>query len=85
MTIARGVKYGALIALFIVAYTFVGVMTYRYHERLYPGGRPNAKATWDSHLGYGHPSEVDSSPWVGIAWPIGLPVTFGLHAARLVK
>ena len=75
MTIARGVKYGALIAMFIAAYAFTGMVTYSYHERLFPG----AGWVWNA---------ADSDDWsklVGTLWPIGLPVTLGLHAARLVK
>ena len=75
MTIARGVKYGALIALFIMAYTFMGVVTYRYHEGLFPG----AGLVWNA---------ADSDNWsaaVGAFWPIGLPMTLGIHAAGLVE
>ena len=76
MTIARGVKYGALIALFIVAYVFMGAMTYRYHESLYPGSDSVMTCSDDPNNG---------SVELGVFWPIGLPVTLGLHAARLVK
>ena len=66
------IKWISLGILGITFYTFAGVMTYRYHEVFYPGGSTNN-------------SNSNASELIGLFWPIGLPATIGIHAARLIK
>ncbi len=81
----EAIKWVSLGVLGIVFYAFAGMMTYHYHETLYPGGHPNPKATLDDHRDHGHRPELNYSEIVGIVWPFGLPATLGVHAARLIK
>ncbi len=64
------IKWVNLGALGIVFYAFAGTMTYRYHEGLFPGSDDNSP---------------NASKILGVLWPAGLPMTAGLHAARLIK
>ena len=72
----KAIKWVSLGALCIVTYAFAGALTYRYHESLYPGSDSAMLACGERNNG---------SIELGVFWPIGLPVTLGLHAARLVK
>lgn len=82
----KAIKWVSLGVLGIVFYTFAGMMTYRYHEMLYPGATPDTRALWPGHETHGHElHNPNVSKGVGVLWPIGLPITLGLHAARLVK
>lgn len=62
----------------IFGYTLGGALTYRFHESMYPGV---CEAGDHSRQACGIDA-ADESVLMGVLWPIGLPITAAMYAAR---